>query len=240
MPNWVQNKVVLKGTREDLNGFLMLGLTNSGHYTESENTAELTALLKEHARCKGVKGRSIVPLDRLCARTFYPMPDTYLLYDTTNHPDGAGLKVGKPEYWDEGSPIVTEEMIEEYKAATKEQKEKYGCVGWYDYNCNTLGTKWDFELDCLEARDGMLVFDCDTAWSTPVCFLYSVKEDFPGLRVFVCSVDEGWNFADYGEVTGRLTFRLIKDACSGKGPTRRKIENLWSEFYDDFDLHDER
>ena len=60
-------------------------------------------------------------------------PQTFLDYDTTNRPDGKGLE--------------NPEEIEAYKEATRFQKEKYGCVGWYTYNCNHFGCKWDMKVD---------------------------------------------------------------------------------------------
>ena len=81
------------------------------------------------------------------------MPETFKKYDTTNHPNGKGLRVGKKIDKDDDSTIITKELIEEYKQATREQKELYGVVGWYDFNLQTFGCKWDCEVYVESEKD---------------------------------------------------------------------------------------
>lgn len=54
--------------------------------------------------------------------SWIPVPETFIKYDTTNHPDGKGLEIGKRAGYREDSPIVTQELIDEYKAATARRK----------------------------------------------------------------------------------------------------------------------
>lgn len=116
--------------------------------------------------------------------SWIPIPETFIKYDTTNHPDGRGLEVGKKVGWEEDSPIVTEELIEEYKQATKEQQEQYGVVGWYDWNCRNYGCKWDMTFDDFERRsDTELYIKVDTPWSAPNTFLLTISERYPGLEL---------------------------------------------------------
>ena len=47
-----------------------------------------------------------------------PMPETFKKYDTTDYPSGERLQLGEHVGYREDSPIVTPELIEEYKVAT--------------------------------------------------------------------------------------------------------------------------
>ena len=124
-----------------------------------------------------------------------PMPKCYE-YDTTNHPDGKGLEVGKPIGFE--GPIATEELIEEYKRATKEQREKYGVVGWYDWRVRNWGTKWN-AYDCVGEGNTILF---DTAWNAPIPIFQQLAKMFPDIELHVVFADE-----DAGYNTGELTIQ---------------------------------
>ena len=117
--------------------------------------------------------------------SWIPIPETIKKYDTTNHPNGEGLKVGEPlDLFEKDSPIVTEELIEEFKQATKEQLEKYGVVGWYDWNCANYGCKWNMDFDRFDrVSDTELVIEVDTPWSAPANFLLTISKRYPELTI---------------------------------------------------------
>lgn len=119
-----------------------------------------------------------------------PMPETYHKYDTTNHPDARGLEVGKHvNQWDDNTPIVTEELIEEYKRATAEQRDKYGVVGWYNWHCRYWGTKWNsYDHD----SDNGYTFN--TAWSAPLPVLERLSQLFPDADVHFIYADENMGY----------------------------------------------
>lgn len=132
--------------------------------------------------------------------SWIPMPETYHKYDTTNHPNGEGLRVGEHVNWDKDSPIVTEELIEEFKQATIEQKQKYGVVGWYDWNCANYGCKWDMDFDYLERiSDTELTIEVDTPWSAPNVFLLRMSQRYPELTFTADShYEEGeWEILEF-------------------------------------------
>ena len=106
-----------------------------------------------------------------------PMPETYQKYDTTNHPNGDRLEVGKPFGWVDGAPIVTEEMVEEYKKATREQEMLYGVVGWYQWALRFWGTKWN----CYEVEDLGDAIKFQTAWSFPRPVIVALSKKFPAV-----------------------------------------------------------
>lgn len=120
-----------------------------------------------------------------------PMPETFRKYDTTNYPNGKQLKVGQRVSWKEDSPIVTEELIEEYKQATREQAEKYGVVGWYDWSVKYWGTKWN-ACDALVTEGGVFFFD--TAWSAPIPVLTALSKLFPEVEIQFAFADEDCSF----------------------------------------------
>lgn len=114
--------------------------------------------------------------------SWFPIPETYIKYDTTNHPNGEYLKVGRPISWEKGSPIATEELIEEFKKATAEQKEKYGAVGWYDWNVMTYGCKWDSDFKPVRTDDDKLAITVYTPWFAPKPFLQKMSNRYPELQ----------------------------------------------------------
>ena len=124
--------------------------------------------------------------------SWFPVPETYNKYDTTNHPNGNRLVVGERYHDGLGNEgIVTEELLAEYKQATKEQKEKYGAVGWYDYNCKYFGCKWNCEIEIEEHSDESITLRTDTPWCDPDVFLSRLSERYPNLSIH--------NHADFEE-----------------------------------------
>ena len=119
-----------------------------------------------------------------------PCPQSYFDYDTTNHPDGKGLEIGKHLHWGENSPVVTEE-IEEYKKATKEQAELYGVVGWYDWNMKNWGTKWNaYDFEYLGGNG----IKFETAWSFPKPVIVALSKHFPDITFSFMYADEDASF----------------------------------------------
>lgn len=171
MPNWTYNTITITGPKETLKKFV-----------EDGRGAEKQLFLS----------------------SWLPIPETYQKYDTTNHPNGKGLKVGE-KWWDglgshEGQ-VVTEELIEEFKAATKEQAEKYGAVGWYDYNVKTFGCKWDCEVNVEFHTDTEIVLTTDTPWSAPGNWLRTISKNYPDLSFNLHAIyEEGfWEDLSFGE-----------------------------------------
>lgn len=194
MPNWSYNTIALQGKKETVHEFIKLGLRNSNLETSDDIQKDFALLLKE-GQTKIVKGDSIgrdttkpaeVCLGQfLSARTFLPMPDTFLMYDTTNHPDAFPAEI------------------------VKEQKEKYGEVGWYKYNLLTLGTKWNFglkdhdeepELEEVGTDTWRFRFYCETAWSMPLAWCGAMKKQFPELAIVIMAHEESNEYLCVGEV----------------------------------------
>jgi hypothetical protein len=180
MPNWTYNSIRVEGSKDSLTKFMTDGLANA-HKPENEGDNP-----------------------QLSLSSWIPTPETFLKYDTTNHPNGKGLKVGD-KWWDglgpHGDKVVTEELIEEFKQATKEQAEKYGVVGWYDYNVKTFGCKWDSEVRVENINDTEINLSADTPWSAPDKWLRTISEKYPELTFHLHALyEEGfWEDLDYKE-----------------------------------------
>ena len=202
MPNWVKNTVALKGTKQ-----------------------QMTKLFSQVADVKTWEDveNKIGNLE-LTMRSFLPMPQTFLDWDTTND-------MQKFEWFCHDKNQPKEELYDEYqkyvrgyKAACEHQTKMYGCVGWYDYNCKTLGCKWDADLlnltiaEELEKDDIVIVyFSLETAWSIPMPFLQHLATF---VNVVVLS-DEEANF--FNSIIDINKDKEIKDIA-------QKINKLYKKF----------
>ena len=159
--------------------------------------------------------------------SWIPVPDTFKKYDTTNYPNGNRLVIGQKVHpWEEDSPIVTPELIEEYKAATKLQMEQYGFVGWYAYNCETYGCKWDAEISVESRTVDQLIMSCSTAWVAPMNFILSISERYPNLSIEVGSYYEEGLYTEY----------LVE---KGKAALLKKEEYDWDDEDEEDDEEDD-
>ena len=186
MPNWVNSCFSLQGSKDTIHNFIKLGLTNSNLETSNDIEKDFEKLLKE-ATTKTVVGKGtgkevndLTDEIFLSMRTFRPSPDTFLKYDTTNY-------------------------AEFFKEEADKQRSEYGVVGWYDYNCATLGTKWNAELeDCslraFDEKPDYYRFDfcLDTAWSFPTAWCKYIKEKFPDIVIKFYSIEESNCFHCFG------------------------------------------
>lgn len=207
MPNWAYTNVTVKGTKKSIHDVIKLGLVNSG-VAESEIPADLRKafdlFLKEgKTKTADTKGddyatREVIGIkmeNGITMQTFFPMPDSYILYDTTNKPNSA------PE-------------------SVLAEQEKLGAIGWYDYNLRYLGTKWNAELEGIDLNESVnpdedwatITFKTETAWSMPDRFFSRLTEAAPVIVIaegteesnaYFCVVvfadGEGWSYADFSE-----------------------------------------
>ena len=151
-----------------------------------------------------------------------PMPETYRKYDTTNHPNGKGLEVGKPvRPWEKDSPIVTPELLEEYEKATHDQALEYGVIGWYDWSCAHWGTKWNC-YDVEDMEDGVKF---DTAWSFPLPVVEALSQQFPGITFSFIYADED---VSYNTGSGKIVDGEFIDFFQPDGDTPEGWANYFA------------
>lgn len=175
MPNWNQNVIAFKGSDEQVLSMLNDGLKNS-EANECDSLADAVDSLVQNAKHKVLKDDKVELGEGLTLRTFLPIPDTFLLYDTTNY-------------------------AKKYPEIAAEQYAKYGVFGWYDYNCLTIGTKWDaaVDIDDCFSEDGKatIFFYCDTANNYPDAWIHEMERKY-GLKGYILTKEEGGFYYFYG------------------------------------------
>jgi hypothetical protein len=122
------------------------------------------------------------------SESFFPTPEELSKISSGSHTiDGVAY-----HHWltihGKGVP-VPEEMV-------KELLEKYGCLNWYDWNLNNLGTKWHFDsVDVVDLTSNVIEFNADTAWSPPTEFCCNISQKFPGIYIKLAFFEPGCGFA---------------------------------------------
>lgn len=212
MPNYCYNTIAVKGKKCDVIKFINDGLNESG-----KHISEITD-----------KTLPIIGKAELTMRSWLPMPQTFIDYDTTNKL----LPLDKLIYFDTNGilgknfpndlevlrrarnidEIPTElllrlqEFYDDYKnkweKAKVEQQEKYGVVGWYEYNIKTLGTKrntvlYDFDILINNNNEILITFKTDTAWSMPMEWLQTLNEKYKDLTFVAFASEESNEFCGY-------------------------------------------
>lgn len=204
MANWVSTSIAIKGSIENVLAFINEGLKNSYVKTEKDIRTAFNSLLENggsFARLS-VPNKPAMPIFRkgVTLRTFMPMPYTFLVYDTTN---------------------------KDFPIARQHQLANYGVVGWYDYNIQTLGCKWDCELENLDEEESLSVwedidealirFDLQSPWSPVEPWCKSIKDKF-NVNVFILAKEESNMFNYYKEIDGE------EIDCNAD------VEELWNEY----------
>ena len=241
MPNWTNNTIIISGKNEGILRFLNEGLRNSKIEPLSDIQNAYNMLI-ENGKHKSIEderklNKDIILERGVMMRTFRPIPDTYLLYDTTND-----MPKRDSWAWGGGHVFHSDEEYEEYKTAyenaVKEQEEKYGARGWYDYNLLTLSVKWDAALCEWElytsGDNASIVFRCETPWSYPNNWLRWIKDTF-NVNVFILAFEECSSFNFYKEIDGEevnIDFDAI-DGCPKKENYPQDSEGEES-YYNDY------
>lgn len=216
MPNYVYSSICIRGTEEAMHKLIKIGLENSGLQSTGEMRRDFGLLVREGNTLSLDEEHRQTRLETdFTARTFLPMPETFLLYDTTNHP-------------------------EQYPEAAKEQQERYGVVGWYDYNIQTLGVKWNFDLTEADLQPfetmgdcWLFSFDTETAWDYPDQWLIKIKEMVPELDVSIQALTGIDDDGEFAEFSGYVEDNTVKEGLSPMAIEQRRlmIEDFHREFH---------
>lgn len=190
MPNWSLNKHAVKGKTEDILAFINLAIENSAKavkeygkgveptFTKQDNIEDAMSALKQcvtpyndfrYGDEKCAEGYQPILLNNVYMSTFLPVPDTFLRYDTTND---AKL----------------------YEKQAKLQKQKYGVVGWNEYNKEHFSCKWDCKVEDIEQHTEnditTITFTTRTPWHLPDKWCRTLQEMFPKLTFFISAEEE--------------------------------------------------
>lgn len=209
MPNWVYNTIAIKGDNKSLLKFINKGLSNCNLSEETNLNSALNKLFNDGYVMKGcttgTKDMEIKKCDGVRMSTWTPVPEIFSKYDTTNHPD-------------------------DYPEIAKEQKEKYGVVGWYDYNIYVgFGCKWDTKIELDDHTDNYIVFYTETPWSPPEIWLDKLAENFPDLEFIMMSTEESNAFFSYLNSTTKECKEFIPEEIEWDDEN----EDAYYEAYED-------
>ena len=85
MPNWIFSSATFSGTEEAVHKLIKIGLENSQIQSTGDLRQDFNLLVAE-GKSLGLdkETQRVVMTKGLTARTFLPIPETYILYDTTN------------------------------------------------------------------------------------------------------------------------------------------------------------
>jgi hypothetical protein len=80
----------------------------------------------------------------------------------------------------------------------------YNDRGWYDWNIEHWGTKWDADSASFEDNPGTLNYWFNTAWAPPEPVFREMARQYPELSFAIrCEEEQGWGFeyiAENGEL----------------------------------------
>ena len=117
--------------------------------------------------------------------------------------------------------VFTADEDEQQKIADEKARllEKYGASGWYDWNCQNIGCKWDVEGEVETLGNSALIY-FDSPWSPPLDGVELLSRQFPELEFKLDYFEPGMMFA------GRATAEegLLVDNCVGD-----ENDPLWQE-----------
>lgn len=189
MPNYSNNTIVIYGNANNVLAVLNKAVRNCGGKNKktidgaisflNKNAYVVSGSTTNHDPKSPNKGIMTITKEKgLYMGTFLKTPKTFMQYDTTNYPNI-------------------------FKDAARYQREKYGVVGWYDYNrLRAFGCKWDAELTITEVvgydfDKARIVLTCDTVWSMPTLFLHNLKKAFPEVNIGIFAHEESDAFFGY-------------------------------------------
>ena len=225
MPNWSYNEYAVKSATEHVLNFVNEGLKSLGMETKDNIKDAIESLWN---------GNNEVSMS-----TFRPVPETFEKYDTTNE------KLERDSMYGEGRPAFKsdeeyETYSREFDEAVKYQKETYGVVGSYDYNCEVAyGCKWDAEVHLrsysIDETDGVTTIYMwgQTPWCYPYLWLAYLKETFK-IIVYICQHEEKNMYNAYGEIDN-VDFEFAENYFLKNGPDWDDYgQEREVEYYEDY------
>jgi hypothetical protein len=171
MPNWVWNRVSIKGNEADLSEFIEKAQQPYSTFYKGE-------FITNEDGTKTYDENAVVESEHISALSFwnFKQPENKQLY--------FGASDYKPEGYDKLTPA--EQMALSLTFASD---------GWYDWNLREWGTKWDAR-DAELAGDpklGEVSYAFNTAWSPAEDAFRAMVEQHPKLQFeFYCEEEQGW------------------------------------------------
>lgn len=190
MPNYVQNRTLIAGTKENVINFLN---------KVANKKATLDKALQWNAEEWFLHILNINTKQELTLRSWYRLPKTFKKWDTTNNMLTLEQfkRLSKNDGWAEEVILQEyEKYCNGWKNAKNYQVKNYGVYGWYDYNIKTLGCKWDcyVEMFFLEMRNDKIIIELriESPWSSPTEWFEKVSLDYNLLVVNYADEEVGF------------------------------------------------
>lgn len=239
MPNWVTNKIAIKGNEKNVLDFLNEGLKNS--YVECANSIDeaIVRLIKDgkskKMECQNIQGGIVDDIKLvkcLTMGTFRNFDDSFYRVDTGNNKRKRECFIGNDEQYKHYCGV--------YDFESEKQKILTGFVGWYDaFSYYYFGCKWDCEIESISVdyndEDYIVWIDILTPWCEPIKWCEWIKETFK-VKVFICAMEEGYEFNYYGEI-GSVIYIDYGDFSSCDGyPKKEDFDDTeeWLDAQSDF------
>lgn len=246
MPNWSYNEIAIRGTKQEVINFLNDGLK------QTHGRKKSFSLLADNATSVEIEDK--LRNYGLSLRSWLPMPRTFIKWDTTNRLQNFDWWLDEKILKHKVEWKAIQENIEAYKEqygaeyakyckgyekAKKYQQRVHGHVGWYDYNCATLGTKWNSEFEGWELvmdndDDFVVIGHCDTAWSMPEAWLQRMRSKYPLLHFYMYAWEESYAYIGYfdGENPDDWTEKYdYKQAANEVAEKHPDLDNESEEYY---------
>jgi hypothetical protein len=168
MPNWVENEVTFKSSREKLDIIenkvrKTINTMENGEQVIQDLTGQLFPMPKELEKLVGTDDNirrfkdldgNVVRIPQMEAITYFQMNEDDLL----------------------GHGYTMETLSED---ELKELDDKYGAHDWYNWNIKNYGTKWgDCETSLKISDKEKLVYTFESAWSPAFQFIEYVAKEF--------------------------------------------------------------
>lgn len=216
MPNYVLNKITIKGSSDDLKKFA----------TEQINAVEVNGEVLPFTFS------GIVPMPQELN-----IESSNVLEKAVKYYDPSTDEIEKVKIKNEIEKMRLGKTFDEFVALGKqgyENLENYGATNWYDWRLENWGTKWDaFDVEEPIIEDDNIFLEFTTAWSAPREFFESMANKYKSLTFFVSYADE-----DLGVNCGELVYgdgELVSD----EEGDRAFAAELWGYDDDEFDDDDD-
>lgn len=190
MPNWVDIKFKVKGTREQLAQFKQ-GVQSLPNLPDNERRAFDFNRFIPMPESLHVEASTVAEWAYL---VFYGAPEEALL-SRANEERATTIELLREQFAQKHPK--GRELADTYHF----NKENYGCFTWYDWANDNWGTKWNAcDANIEDQEDGLEVF-FQTAWGFPERIINLMVAQFPELEFAGTADEEGGYF--YLDFTGK-------------------------------------
>lgn len=205
MPNWVQNRVTVTGTAEQLERF-KAAIAN----TDENLEFDFNRLIPMPAELKDTESGSY---SNIGFDAFHGNCESILDYPWVKS-EGVTTQEELMAFLDKKDPLYRF-----HGTKKRDNIANFGFASWHDWSCANWGTKWNAgDVSITSESDTSLMLRFDTAWSFAFPIMTKLVGMFPELH-FKGTVDEegGYFYLDITAEKGELAIEEHEGTRAG-GP----------------------